>query len=335
MQVVFAMSITLAVGLVQLLCGVARLGRIASFLSDSLLSGFMFAVAVHVLPSQFHAIFGLPFRARQGLFKIPFEFWDFFLQLHNTQWVPLVTSLVSMVVLVAVREGVNNNKRLFRRLPAPLPVELVLIIGATLVSKYVGFSDNFNVAVVGPIPKGFPTLDVSFVRLVPQVLGKAVVMAVTFFALSIATAKILAEKHSYYVDANRELVALGSANVVGPLLGAFCCSFSASRSMVQDEAGGKTQRLFLQCTLLPRYWRISKSDFDQPSLQINTKATYKRQVREVPGVKIFRFEAALYFGNVHNFRNCLETETGLYTKELKRAKNDGKDLSHEKLRCTV
>ncbi|XP_076448615.1 prestin-like [Babylonia areolata] len=298
-KLVYAMSVTFAVGLVQVLLGVMRVGRVASFMSDALISGFTMGAALHVLPSQLHSIFGLPFAQHVGVFKFPYECWNLFLQIQHTQWLTLTTSLAATVVLVAVREGINNNKKLFPRLPAPLPVELVLVVGATLVSKYLEFSSLHDVRVVGDIPRGLSVADVSVLRKVPFLWGKAIVIAVVVFALSFATAKILAEKHSSTVDANQELVALGMANVLGPLFSSFCCSVSLSRSMVQDDVGGRTQitslissslvlvvllfigplfrtvpncvlaviivvslkRLFLQCTLLPRFWRISKTDF--------------------------------------------------------------------------
>ena len=46
-----------------------------------------------------------------------------------------------------------------------------------------------------------------------------------------------------------------------------------------------------------------------------------KEAKEIPGVKIFRFEAPLYFGNVEAFKKCLAEETGLDSKELKHVQN--------------
>ncbi|KAL8569913.1 hypothetical protein ACOMHN_014133 [Nucella lapillus] len=409
-KVAYVLSATFVAGLFQILLGITRVGRVASFMSDALISGFTMGAALHVLPSQIHCIFGLHFDQHIGMFKFLFECRDFFMHVHKMQWVPLVTSLVTMLILVMVREGINNNKKTFPHLPVPVPVELLLVIGATVVSHYAGYAPKYNVQTIGVIPSGIPSVDISVLRFVPQVLSKALVIGVIAFSLSFATARILEEKHSYDVDANQELVALGVANMLGPLLSCFCCSVSMSRSMVQDEVGGKTQvtglissllvlvvllfigpllhslpncvlsaiivvslkRLYLQCTLLPRFWRISKTDFtvwlvvflssvildvdigllcglifSLFAVLFKTQAPHtcllgrirdtemyadvngRTKVLEVPGVKIFRFEAALYFGNVQNFRSCLESETGLCLQDLKHDQTKKEDLGHK------
>ncbi len=48
-------------------------------------------------------------------------------------------------------------------------------------------------------------------------------------------------KHKYKIDTNKELFALGMANLVGSFFKCFTAGGTLARSVVQEESGGKTQ----------------------------------------------------------------------------------------------
>jgi SulP family sulfate permease len=60
------------------------------------------------------------------------------------------------------------------------------------------------------------------------------------FVESNAVTKMFSTKYGYSVSANRELVALGLANLFGSFFGAFPCFASLPRSIVNDKTGAKT-----------------------------------------------------------------------------------------------
>ena len=74
-----------------------------------------------------------------------------------------------------------------------------------------------------------------------DLLLPAAAFSLVAFADLIATVRTFAQKHGYEVDANRELTAIGGANLVGGLTGAFPVSSSNSRSAVNDSTGAKSQ----------------------------------------------------------------------------------------------
>jgi solute carrier family 26 protein len=64
-------------------------------------------------------------------------------------------------------------------------------------------------------------------------------------------AKIFAGKHNYSVDANQELLAQGGSNLVGSFFSCGPVSVSLSRSVIQEQVGGRTQLASLfSCTIL-------------------------------------------------------------------------------------
>lgn len=415
-KVAYAMSVTFAVGVLQIFLGLVRLGFLTTFLSDPLISGFTTGAAVHVLSSQLHSIFGIPVGQYSGPFKLLYGYRDFLVNLNQVNYVTMTASISAMVVLVLIRDGINNNKKHCSRMRVPIPIELIVIIGAALCSHYLNLHEEFKVEVIGHIPRGLPKMDLTVLRFLPDVLGEAFAICFSAFALSFAIAKILADKHGYVVDANQELFAHGVTNVIGSFFSSFCSAASLSRSVVQDEVGGRTQiaslvsallilivllavgplfkplpncilaaiivvslkRLFLQFKDLNRLWKVSKIDFtvwivvfmgtvlfdvdlgllvgliyNLVPILLRTQRPYvclmghvegtkmyadvnvHKEAVEVPGVKIFRFEAPLYYANMDHFRRSLEGATGLNAKDLKQLHDNIKEtdmsLRHEQV----
>jgi SulP family sulfate permease len=73
-----------------------------------------------------------------------------------------------------------------------------------------------------------------------SLLPVAATIAFVGFMESVAVAKAIAAKHRYKVDANRELVGLGLANVVGAFFRGYPVTGGFSRSAVNDQAGART-----------------------------------------------------------------------------------------------
>ena len=98
-------------------------------------------------------------------------------------------------------------------------------------------------SVVGAIPSGFPAPTLPHVGL--QEAGNLLVAAagIAFVTLAdtTATSRSLAARRGEHVDANREIRALGAANVAAGLFQGFPVSTSTSRTMVAESSGSRTQ----------------------------------------------------------------------------------------------
>ncbi|BFZ10678.1 hypothetical protein BsWGS_13717 [Bradybaena similaris] len=251
LKVGYAMAVTFAVGVLQIALGIMRLGFVTAFLSDPLISGFTTGAAIHVFSSQIKDAFGVKVERYSGPFKLILVFRDFFTRIDQTNLVELSSTVVAIIVLLIVREGINNNKCVKERLRGiPLPGELLLIVVGTVLSVHFSLHDKYNMVVIGHIPRGFPGFSVSFVKYLPDVIGESFAICFTAFAISFAIAKILADKNDYTLDPNQELLAHGITNVVGSMFSSFCSAASLSRSMVQEGVGGKTQVVSLIASLL-------------------------------------------------------------------------------------
>jgi SulP family sulfate permease len=130
---------------------------------------------------------------------------------------------------------------LFKRLAPRLPGALFVVI-ASIVATVVLALDGRGVRVVGDIPAGLPGLVVPFVPIADLIalLPLAAVLGLVSFAESISIGKSIAGRTRETLDANRELLASGAANVAAGFAGGFPVAGSFSRSFLTFSARGRT-----------------------------------------------------------------------------------------------
>uniref|UniRef100_A0A8C9MUE6 Solute carrier family 26 member 3 n=1 Tax=Serinus canaria TaxID=9135 RepID=A0A8C9MUE6_SERCA len=237
-RVMVAASVTFLSGIVQLLLGIFQFGFIVIYLSQSLISGFTTAAAIHVLVSQLKFMFQLPVPGFNKPLGIIYTLKSVFSQITDANIADLVTSLIVLLIVFVVKE---MNDRYKEKLPAPIPIELLVTIVAALISYFVNFEEKFGVAVVGKLEDGFHTPVAPDVGILQKCIGDSISIAIVGFAVAFSVAKVYSIKHDYPIDGNQELIAFGLGNIVGGSFKGFASSTALSRSGVQESTGGKTQ----------------------------------------------------------------------------------------------
>ena len=102
----------------------------------------------------------------------------------------------------------------------------------------------FGVALLGPMPGGSLHLALpttlsweDWTTLVPGSAG----VAVLTFCSAMAAGRSFAAKNGYTINANRDFIALGLANISSGLTRGFCISGADSRTAINDSVKGRTQ----------------------------------------------------------------------------------------------
>nr|XP_056703745.1 chloride anion exchanger [Euleptes europaea] len=237
-RVMVAASVTMLAGIFQLLLGILRIGFIVIYLSQSLISGFTTAAAIHVVASQLKFIFHLPVPGYNKPLGIIWTLKDVFEQITDTNIADLVTSLIILVIVFAVKE---LNERYKAKLLVPIPIELLVTVVAAGISYGCNFKDKFGVDTVGKLDRGFQAPVAPDMSVFQSCVGDGFSIAVVGFAVAFSVAKVYSIKYDYSIDANQELVAFGISNIFGGAFKGFAASTSLSRSGVQVSTGGKTQ----------------------------------------------------------------------------------------------
>ncbi|XP_058498531.1 solute carrier family 26 member 6 [Solea solea] len=237
-RVKVAVTVTFMSGLFQILLGLLQFGFVVTYLSDPLVRGYTTGAAIHVIVSQLKYTFGISPLRYSGPLSLIYTVIEICYLIPQTNIGTLVVSIVAIVCLILAKE---LNAFLSKKLPVPIPVELLAIIIATVISWQVNLEGKYGVDVVGDIPSGLQAPAFPPTSLFGQVIGDAFALAVVGYGIAISLGRIFALKYGYKVDSNQELIALGLSNTVGGIFQCFAISCSMSRSMVQESTGGKTQ----------------------------------------------------------------------------------------------
>ena len=220
-------ALALMTGAIALVAGLLRLGFLASFISEPVLKGFIIGLALTIIAGQVPKLFGV--EAGDGDF---FEkLWDLIRNLGDTSGLTLLVGGLSLALVVVLKE----------RAPAVPGSLAVVLLGILAVSVF--DLDEHGVAIVGEIDAGLPSLGLPDVGLQDYLDLAAAAFGVMFvgFAEGVGAAKTYASKFGYEIDANRELVGLGTANLAAGLSSGMVVNGSLSKTAVNAGAGARSQ----------------------------------------------------------------------------------------------
>lgn len=223
----YAVVIAGMVGVIQAAMGIFRLGALVSFLSHPVVSGFTSAAALIIGLSQLKHLLGIDIPRSPHLHEL---LWNAGQHITETHLVTFGIGLGSIGILYGLKKW--NPK---------FPGALTVVVLGTLLTWGLGLHEA-GVAIVGNVPAGLPSPSVpgfDWANL-GELLPTALAISLVGFMESISVAKALARKHKYEVDANKELVGLGFANIVGFFFGAYPVTGGFSRTAVNDQAGART-----------------------------------------------------------------------------------------------
>ncbi|MFW2237423.1 SulP family inorganic anion transporter [Rhodococcus opacus] len=220
--------LAIATGIAGLLAGLLRLGFIASFISEPVLKGFIVGLALTIIIGQVPALFGVE-KEHGNFFE---QAWGVVTHLGDIDWGTLAVGVLSLVVVLGF-------KRWLPLVPGSL---LAVLLGIAAVAVF-GL-DGRGVDIVGHIDSGLPSVGlpdgVGFDDYI-DLLGPAVGVLLIGFAEGLGAAKTYAAKEGYEVDANRELLGLGTANLGSGLCSGMVVNGSLSKTAVNGGAGAKSQ----------------------------------------------------------------------------------------------
>lgn len=241
--IALAASLSLFSGVLVLAFGVLRLGFLSQLLSRPVVSGFISGSAVLIVISQLKFLLGVKVTGATT--------WQVISSLagsvSQTRPMTLLIGGVALAVLYSSRKWLSNalvktglssrNAGFVVRL-----MPLIVVVLATLLVIKFDLDQKHGVAVVGTVQEGLasftffaPTLDSLKILTVP-----ALILALIGMVQNITMGQALAIKRRERIDANRELVGLGTANIVAAFYGGMPVGGGLSRSAVNLAAGAQS-----------------------------------------------------------------------------------------------
>ena len=202
----YLFAATLLMGLLQILAGAARLGRVMRFVSKSVMTGFVNALAILIFMAQLPELVGVP---------------------------------VETYVMIAAGLGIIY---LFPLVTRAIPSPLVAIAVLTAVALYFGM-DIRTVGDLGELPDSLPIFALPQVPLTFETLQiifpYSLALAAVGLLESLLTAKIVDEMTDTNSNKSRECVGQGLSNIASGIIGGMGGCAMIGQSVINVSSGGR------------------------------------------------------------------------------------------------
>ena len=240
-----ALGAIVVAGLIQVLFGVFKLGKLADFFPSAAIHGMLAAIGIIIISKQIHTLLGIDPKLLKG--KEPLELLAMIPEsiMHENAH---ITEIGISCLLILILFGFVKNQKI-KKIPAPLVVLAVSIpFGIALHIKTEGAVANFALVKIGSIFDSFKggLINADFSGVSSNV--GAFIQYVILFALigsleSLLTAKAIDHMDPFKrkSDFNKDLVAVGIGNSLSGLIGGLPMISEVARSSANVTNGAVTR----------------------------------------------------------------------------------------------
>ncbi|HLR20009.1 MAG TPA: SulP family inorganic anion transporter [Staphylococcus sp.] len=204
----YLFAATILMGIIQLILGILKIGRLMKFIPRSVMIGFVNALGIMIFMSQIEHIFGVSI---------------------STYIYVIITLLIVYII-----------PRFFKAIPAPL----IAIIVLTALYMYTG-SDVRTVGDLGNIKQTLPHFlmpNVPFnLETLQIIFPYSLSMAIVGLVESLLTAKIVDDATDTYSSKNKESRGQGIANVITGLFGGMGGCAMIGQSVINVKSGANSR----------------------------------------------------------------------------------------------
>ena len=213
-------------GILFVIAGTLRLGGITGFISRPVLRGFALGLAITIILHQLPILVGVPVQGSNILAYATALFGAVM------QW-NLISVAVGVVALAALL--------LLKRLPG-IPAAF-FVLAAGIFASYLFGLEGHGVKLVGPIEilPQWPSLPDAGWAAYSRLVQFTVPLVLILFAESWGTMRALALRYGETLEINRELGALGAANIASAVVQGMPVGAGFSAGFASEAAGAKTR----------------------------------------------------------------------------------------------
>lgn len=219
---------TILAGIILVLAGVLRLGRLTAFIPMPVISGFTSGIAVIIALGQLDNFFGVTSVGSSAVEKL----FSYFTIDFSPNPIAVIIGVLVILFMIFFPKKWN----------AVVPASLVAIILATAASMIF----SLPVAVVGEIPSSLILADrFSFAGLDFSSISGLIAPAVSIAALGMVESLLCGASAGRMtgvrLDNDRELIAQGVGNILSPIFGGIPATAAIARTSVAIKSGAQTR----------------------------------------------------------------------------------------------
>ncbi len=223
-----ALTLSFMLGVIKLALGLARFGRVANFVSQTVIVGFTAGAGLLIIAAQLRNFLGVSAPASASFMGA--------VSAVATRWAsvdPAAIAVGTVTVLGAL---------LARRLLPRVPHLLIGLFAGALLGSWLNRSGAAHLATVGTLPSPVPPLSSPDFNLATWRTLAPGALALTLIGLTeaISSARAVASRSGQRINASQEFIGQGLANIAGAFTSSYPSSGSFNRTGANYQAGATT-----------------------------------------------------------------------------------------------
>lgn len=217
------------VGITQLVMGLARMGVLVNFVSDSVIVGFTAGAGILISINQLPHLLLLPVQVSPGVPSVITTMMSRLLEAHGYS---LTLGLGTIAVMVLIRTWRPR-----------WPAGFIAMVMAAVAVALLGLEGR-GVIVLSELPRALPKLarlPVFDLSLIGKLSAGSLAVSAIGLVEAMSISRSVASETGQRLDSNQEFVGQGLANIAAGVFSGFTCSGSFTRTIVNRSSGARTQ----------------------------------------------------------------------------------------------
>lgn len=219
-------TLTLLVGLIQLILGLFRLGGMKRFVSDSVMTGFISAAALLIILGQLKHLFGIEPAGKSIVEKT----YGLFSNMGDTNLLTLLIGVGTIVTIILLKR--SRLKKFSDILGIVIGSIAVLIIGSSQVAL---------IGDISKIPNSLPAFTLPNINLIPRLIPSAIAIALLGLTQSAGISTAFPNPDGSRSDPSKDFNSQGLANIAGSFFQAMPSGGSLSSTTIDVIGGAKSR----------------------------------------------------------------------------------------------
>ncbi len=224
-----AIVLSFMAGVIKLLMGVAKMGKLVNFVSHSVVIGFSAGAGILIAFKQLKYVFGIKVPMGSTFYEIIIYIAS---HIKETNLYVFGVAAGTLIIALLIRKFVKKLARLY--------MLIAMILGSVLALLMGGIANGIET--VGTIPSHLPPFkvpDFSYESMKMLTSG-AITLALLGLVEAVSIARAVALHSHQKLDNNREFIGQGLSNIISSFFSSYASSGSFTRSGVNYQAGAKT-----------------------------------------------------------------------------------------------
>jgi SulP family sulfate permease len=224
-----AILLSFMAGVIKLVMGLAKMGKLVNFVSNSVVIGFAAGAGILIGFKQLKYVFGINVPMGSTFYEISIYTVR---HISETNFYVFGVALGTLAIALLIRRFIKKMARLYMLIAMILGSVLAILLGGNI----------HGIETVGNVPSHLPPFDIpnfnySDMRLLTS---GALTLALLGLVEAVSIARAVALHSHQKLDNNQEFIGQGLSNIVSSFFSSYASSGSFTRSGLNYQSGAKT-----------------------------------------------------------------------------------------------